>query len=166
MQTISNLGAYIKEKDREREEIEKATAEFLKWKHNKIEVLPPCMPPSIPEPGPITIRFNQRKKPQVDRRKIGVDKDKVEWKYSADTNSAILDGHKFGKLTALYAMDKRAGDRQKIWLCACDCGRTAEVVTVRLTRKIQTDCGRCDEPQIDDMGEVLERYKEREGATA
>lgn len=155
----------LKEHLAESEVIKKKTEEFLA-KGGVIEVLPPCLPPSIPEPGPITIRFNQRKKPQVDRRKIGVDKDKVEWKYSADTKSAILDGHKFGKLTALYAMDKRAGDRQKIWLCACDCGRTAEVVTVRLTRKIQTDCGLCDEPQIDDMGEVLERYKEREGATA
>lgn len=88
----------LKEHLAESEAIKKKTEEFLA-RGGVIEVLPPCMPPSIPEPGPITIRFNQRKKPQVDRRKIGVDKDKVEWKYSADTKSAILDGHKFGKLT-------------------------------------------------------------------
>lgn len=52
-----------------------------------------------------------------------------------------LKGQKFGKLTALYLTPAREGFRQRSWMCACDCGKTKEVITAHLSGGITISCG-------------------------
>jgi hypothetical protein len=161
--TISNLGGYIADRQQTREELEQATKEFLA-SGKKIEVLTSFkgVQLSVPKAAPKQIKAPRK----IDKRRVRLDKTTTEWKYSTVTKSAILDNVRFGKLVALYDTGRRANDRQKLWQCVCDCGNNCEVATSQLTRRRRTDCGKCDEPKIKTMGEVVKRNKEREGVTA
>lgn len=51
-----------------------------------------------------------------------------------------LTGQRFGKLVALYPMDKRSGS-SVIWYCKCDCGNYHEVASKTLTSGLVQSCG-------------------------
>lgn len=165
--TTSNLKTAIEAKREAREEIERQTAEFLKWKRNKIEVLPPHLEKPLPDPvqPKATSSASKKKKNRVPPKTKTATRANPAVKYDA-RNAAILDGLRFGKLVALYALEERSLDRQKIWHCLCDCGKTVDYRTAQLTKNVRTDCGRCDEPEIKTMGEVLKRQKAREQVEA
>lgn len=51
-----------------------------------------------------------------------------------------LEGQKFGRLTVIKCIG-RSKDRQKLWLCRCDCGELKESKTSYLTSGDTTSCG-------------------------
>lgn len=57
-----------------------------------------------------------------------------------------LTGKRFGKLTVLSQTDKRMDGGSIVWLCKCDCGRTAEVSARRLVRGKVRSCGCLSNP--------------------
>lgn len=52
-----------------------------------------------------------------------------------------ISGQKFGLLTAIKPLDKRASNGSIIWLCKCDCGNFTEVPAGQLTRGHTLSCG-------------------------
>ena len=57
-----------------------------------------------------------------------------------------LSGQRFGKLTVLYLdqeFEKVRGNRQRRWICKCDCGTIKSIIGAELTRtkKPQRSCG-------------------------
>lgn len=50
-------------------------------------------------------------------------------------------GERFGKLLVIKELDKRAVNRNKMWLCKCDCGQKQEVSTGRLRTGEVKSCG-------------------------
>lgn len=55
-----------------------------------------------------------------------------------------LTGKKFGKLTAIYPLEKRVR-RSVVWHCKCDCGGTKDVLQVDLKRGHTTHCDLCSD---------------------
>ena len=51
-----------------------------------------------------------------------------------------LTGQKFGRLTVIKCIG-RSKDRQKLWLCKCECGKLKESKTTYLTSGDTTSCG-------------------------
>ena len=62
-------------------------------------------------------------------------------KKQGQKNTTNLIGQKFGRLTVVQRTDKRSSDRQYIWLCQCECGGYAEVITSNLTHSCTHSCG-------------------------
>ncbi len=62
-------------------------------------------------------------------------------KYDTAYNKYDLTGQRFGRLTALYHVNK--GDRAKssYWHCRCDCGKELDVHTESLLRGLTQSCG-------------------------
>lgn len=57
-------------------------------------------------------------------------------------NFKDLTNQRFGKLTVLYALDKRAElSGSYVWHCKCDCGNELDVIGSRLVRGHTTSCG-------------------------
>ena len=52
-----------------------------------------------------------------------------------------LTGQKFGRLKVIKQIGINSKNRQKIWLCKCDCGNEKQVVTSYLTSGDTTSCG-------------------------
>lgn len=52
-----------------------------------------------------------------------------------------LTNQKFGRLTVLYATDKRTCDRKILWHCRCDCGNEIETDTSSLLLGRSQSCG-------------------------
>ncbi len=55
-----------------------------------------------------------------------------------------LTGKRFGKLVALYEVDKhesKNGNKRITWHCKCDCGNETDVMALNLTRNHTTSCG-------------------------
>lgn len=66
-----------------------------------------------------------------------------------------LTGKKFGKLTAISVdSSKRTGN---IWLCRCDCGRTALVLTSRLLNGHTRSCGCMKKESVQRMRDIQEQ---------
>lgn len=55
--------------------------------------------------------------------------------------AANLQGSRFGKLTALRPVPKRAADGSICWLCRCDCGNYALVSSNKLNTGHNASCG-------------------------
>lgn len=167
MHTVSNLGALIKQKEPIRTRNEKLMRDFER-SGGVVTVCPPFVKPSIPEPAKITIKCTASKKKKKAKKGYVTNKaetrPKPDVKYSAK-NAAILEGVRFGKLVCQYALEERATDRQKIWHCVCDCGGQINLRTVQLTKNARQHCDECNGSDIRTFGEILERQKEREGAT-
>ena len=51
-----------------------------------------------------------------------------------------ITGQKFGRLTAIERLEKKEGHCYK-WLCKCECGKSTEVSTTRLTHGLVRSCG-------------------------
>lgn len=51
-----------------------------------------------------------------------------------------LTGRRFGRLTVLELLPERKNDRA-VWLCRCECGRTAEAVSSSLVSGNTRSCG-------------------------
>lgn len=56
-------------------------------------------------------------------------------------NFRDLTNQKFGKLTALYPLEKRGAGGNYIWHCKCDCGNECNIIGSRLTGHHTTSCG-------------------------
>lgn len=52
-----------------------------------------------------------------------------------------LTGKRFGRLTVISRSPQRSNDRQRIWLCLCDCGAQAHVPSHRLRIGKTESCG-------------------------
>lgn len=55
--------------------------------------------------------------------------------------NADITGQRFGRLTALYATDRRDNSGYKIWHCYCDCGNEIDVSYKALVYGNQQSCG-------------------------
>ena len=55
--------------------------------------------------------------------------------------TAELVGRKYGRLTVVKSLDKRSSNRNRIWLCECDCGKFTEVKTSNLSKGMVKSCG-------------------------
>lgn len=55
--------------------------------------------------------------------------------------NADITGQRFGRLTALYATDRRDNAGYKIWHCYCDCGNEIDVSYKALVYGNQQSCG-------------------------
>lgn len=51
-----------------------------------------------------------------------------------------LRGQRFGRLTVLHRVSNRGG-RQAVWVCACDCGGQANVISQSLREGLTRSCG-------------------------
>ncbi|CAJ2235831.1 hypothetical protein FD33_GL000001 [Companilactobacillus paralimentarius DSM 13238 = JCM 10415] len=60
--------------------------------------------------------------------------------YVKKSSLVDLTGEKFGHLTAIRKLPYD-GTNNNIWLCQCDCGQTAKVVSSALTRGVRVTCG-------------------------
>jgi hypothetical protein len=60
-----------------------------------------------------------------------------------DTNSHKIRGKRFGRLVARYPTEKRSKENCIMWWCDCDCGNSALVKSVHLTRSANVirSCG-------------------------
>ncbi|MGF0146290.1 hypothetical protein ACQRDF_02500 [Lachnospiraceae bacterium SGI.054] len=95
------------------------------------------------------------KKPRTYCRCIGIDNNEYIIRADALTSGATLHikgamktgishditGQKFGHLTALYPIEKRAANGGIIWHCDCDCGNECDVTLNNLTRGHTRSCG-------------------------
>ena len=52
-----------------------------------------------------------------------------------------ITGHKYGKLTALYPLDKVGDSGSVMWKCRCDCGNEVEVSVSGLNKGNNKSCG-------------------------
>ena len=50
-------------------------------------------------------------------------------------------GKKYGRLTVLYATDKRNSKREVYWHCKCDCGNEVDVLGRLLRNGTTQSCG-------------------------
>lgn len=58
------------------------------------------------------------------------------------TNFTDITGRRFGRLTVLGLSESRRGKKGILaWVCACDCGKTLDVVTNSLTKGHTRSCG-------------------------
>lgn len=55
--------------------------------------------------------------------------------------TADLIGLKYGRLTVVESLDKRSSNRNKIWMCKCECGNFIEVKTGNLSKGYVKSCG-------------------------
>ncbi len=120
------------------------------------------------------------KKPRTYCRCIGIDNKEYIIRADALTSGATLHikgamkagtshditGQKFGHLTALYPIEKRAANGGLIWHCDCDCGNKCDVEMNALTRGHTRSCGcnnrsQCEE-YIHDYLTSLHIYFEEE----
>lgn len=60
--------------------------------------------------------------------------------YVKKSSLVDLTGKRFGHLTAIRKLPYD-GTNNNIWLCQCDCGQMAEVVSSALTRGVRVSCG-------------------------
>jgi hypothetical protein len=64
-----------------------------------------------------------------------------------------LVGQRFGKLTVIRRADNDkvyGGVKRTTWLCKCDCGKEADIITSNLTNGVSTSCG-CSQSQLEDL---------------
>ena len=61
-----------------------------------------------------------------------------------------LTGQRFGKLTALRALDERTKNGGVVWLCRCDCGGEVRVPSRQLTGGCTKSCGCLSRPPLKD----------------
>lgn len=62
--------------------------------------------------------------------------------------SAVSIGNKYGKWTVIKSLPDRiypSGNKKKMWLCQCDCGKIKEVFDCGLKNGTTTSCGKCNE---------------------
>jgi len=62
----------------------------------------------------------------------------IEWGHNRIND---LTGQKFGKLTVLYATDKRNNSRNVIWHCKCECGNEKDISSGDLQSGMTLSCG-------------------------
>lgn len=74
-------------------------------------------------------------------------------------NAAKLTGQKFGRLTVTEPVGRSPGS-QIIWLCKCDCGGTAKVLTSNLTKGHTRSCGCLWSEAVDQTTHGLSRTVE------
>lgn len=60
--------------------------------------------------------------------------------YGGKMKGKDLTGQRFGRLIVIKCIG-RSKDRQKLWLCRCDCGKLKETKTSYLTSGDTTSCG-------------------------
>ena len=102
-------------REQEREEIERKTQEFLKWKRNKIQVIP------------FGVSGEQEYQPprSAHSAKIAID----------------IAGQKFGKLTAIKRCQTR--DMASYWVFQCECGYTGTYERHKVMDGSRTSCDAC-----------------------
>ena len=76
-------------------------------------------------------------------------------KYETSYNSYDLTGQRFGRLTALYHVDREDRVKSSYWHCRCECGNELDVHTGSLLRGLTQSCGCWDREQSGRMHEHM-----------
>lgn len=76
-------------------------------------------------------------------------------KHDIPYNKYDLTGQRFGRLTALYHLNKEEHSKSSYWHCRCDCGNELDVYTGSLLRGLTQSCGCWNREQSGKMHEHM-----------